>query len=58
MKLVTYKLIPCPGCNEQGQVKVVDSSDRELGTYPCPTCKFSIRPGYIIVKAEEEKDHA
>ena len=56
MKLVKYKLLPCPDCNEQGQVKVVDSSGRELGTYPCPTCKSSIKPGYVLEKVEEERE--
>ena len=57
MKFVTYKLIPCPDCNEQGIVKLVSQVGAELGTYPCPMCKLSPKPGYILEKLEVETDH-
>jgi len=54
MKFVTYKLIPCAGCNEQGIVKLVSPTGVGLGTCPCPSCKSSPKPGYILQKVEEE----
>ena len=54
MKFVTYKLIPCSDCNEQGVVKLVSPTGVELGTCPCPACRTSPKPGYILEKLEVE----
>jgi len=52
MKLVTYRLVPCPHCRGMERIKVVSESGIEIGTWACPFCKTSVRPGYVLEKIE------
>lgn len=54
--MTKYRLIGCPDCETKGYVYVYDLFDREIGIFPCPTCKESIRPGFILKKIVEKKN--
>jgi len=50
-----YRLTLCPDCEGKGQIKVEDQLGNELGTWSCPFCKDSPKPGYILERIEKEK---
>ena len=53
--MIKYRLIPCPDCEGKGHISVESESGSEIGTFKCPHCSQSPKPGFVLEKIIEKK---
>lgn len=53
--MTKYRLVKCPECEGKGHINVENESGSEIGTFRCPFCNQSPRPGFVLEKIVEKK---